>query len=297
MKSKLICIMALLFILTSCSTGRNTMTVKAAYMTDQGEESIQLITRTIKRTEGEELYRAIIEELIKSPEDERYTSVFPASTTVEDVKYYEAYGNYSGVIVAVLGGGYKYLEGIDKTIADYCIVMSMCELDGVSGVVVYSEEIPSVLASNVLDPEDIIMNASALRTAQYNLNLWYPSNTRLGALDQMEKTVVATVDTDEAEVIFRALLDISTSSENIKFIDSATSVISSNIEKNICYLNLTDDFLRYFHYSPMGENLTIRAVANSICEMEEIEAVQFLINGNVYIGEDGILSKPIEARY
>ena len=47
----------------------------------------------------------------------------------------------------------------------------------------------------------------------------------------------------------------------------------------------------------MGENLTIRAVANSICEMEEIEAVQFLINGNVFVGEDGILSKPIEARY
>ncbi len=300
MKNKIAVCAALLMlcILSSCAESRNTMTIKTAYMTSSGEESIQLIDRTIKKAEGNELYSAVISELIESPENERYISVFPSSTTIEDVNYYETYGNYSGVVVVTLGGGYMDLEGIDKTIADYCIVLSMCELDGVSGVVIFREQAPPTAVARVMQPEDIIMNAQSLRTTQYTLTLWYPSKKVAGELEQTEKTVVARVDSDISEVVIRALIGISTESDGIKFISSATNVLSSNIEKGVCYLNLSEDFTDFFCYAPNGENLTIRAIVNSLCELEDIDAVQFVIDGGLILyDENELLSKPVEAKY
>ena len=294
----MLCIAAITLLLSSCDGKQDQMMIKAAYMASSGEESIQLIDRSIDHAEGEALYRAVIETIIKSPNDERYTSVFPTNTTVEKVNFYDTYGNYSGVVVATMGGGYQDLEGIDKTIADYCIVMSICELEGVSGVVICCEQLPSIIAAKVMQPEDIIMNAKSLRTTQYTVSLWYPSAEKKGELEQTEKTVVATVDTEAAEIVFRALMSISTESDGVRFINSATNVLSVNIEKGICYLNLSEEFMKFFCYSPDGENLTVRAIVNSLCELEEVDAVQFVIDGRfVSYEENKLMSDPIEAKY
>lgn len=286
-------LLALFLLFTACTSQENTMRIKVAYMSDSLSRSIEFKQYNILECEGEELVRTVLKYVLTQPQDENMESVFPRNTTIESVTFHDEYVGNNNIAAVELGGSYDTLTGIDKTIGDYCIVLSLCALENVDGVVITSDSLPGGLTSGILRPSDVILTSSSLRITQHTLKLHHPSPENPSKLMVTETTAVATVDTPLTEVVIRELIKLSEQGE-VEFINRDTQIISSYIDKDICYLNLSGDFTQLFLRTEDGKNLTVESVVNSLCELEEIDAVSFLIDGRYITDEAGVPRDPIK---
>ncbi len=62
-------------------------------------------------------------------------------------------------------------------------------------------------------------------------------------------------------------------------ITEETSLISYNISAKICYLNFTSEFVENPTWLSQNKNLIVWSIVNTLTELEQIEKVQILVNG------------------
>ncbi len=72
---------------------------------------------------------ALMERLFTGPQDASLTNPFPAGTDILWAGWLP-----DGVLVLNLSEEYSGLTGVNLTLADYCIVRTLCQLEGVSQV-------------------------------------------------------------------------------------------------------------------------------------------------------------------
>ena len=92
--------------------------------------------------------------LLEGPESVELTSPFPAGTTLR--------GSYveEGVAYVDLSEAYGGLSGAELTLADACIVLTLCQSDEVEQVYITVEGEPRPYRDQVLSPEDFLLNNS-----------------------------------------------------------------------------------------------------------------------------------------
>jgi hypothetical protein len=113
---------------------------------------------------------------------------------------------------------------------------------------------------------------------KYSLKLYFgsPNNNRLVSEEriiisdelQEEKLIIEEIIKGPRNKILKASIPVETKLLSIKTID------------NICYVNLSKSFLDSYRWDLMNEAITIWSVVNSLTEIEQIQAVQFLIEGD-----------------
>ena len=83
--------------------------------------------------------QALMGALLRGPEEEMLSSPFPAGVSLRAITY-----GTDGVLQVDLSEQYGGLTGIDLTLADCCIALTLCQLPGVEAVriTVEGEEIP-----------------------------------------------------------------------------------------------------------------------------------------------------------
>lgn len=72
---------------------------------------------------------ALMERLLSGPQDVSLTNPFPSGTSILWAGWLP-----DGVLVLNLSEEYSGLTGVNLTLADYCIVHTLCQLEGVSKV-------------------------------------------------------------------------------------------------------------------------------------------------------------------
>lgn len=67
---------------------------------------------------------------------------------------------------------------------------------------------------------------------------------------------------------------------NYRTIPDKTKILSVNTDSNkLCTVNLSEDFVKEHWGGSTGEIFTIYSIVNSLCELENVEKVNFLIDG------------------
>lgn len=93
----------------------------------------------------------LLQELFRAPEREDLYSPYPTGTRVISVVQRE------GRVILRLSDAYAELSGLGETIADYCIVLTLCQLEEVDSVSIY---VQNGGEKNQLRPEDVIIKNS-----------------------------------------------------------------------------------------------------------------------------------------
>ena len=78
----------------------------------------------------QELAQTLLEALLLPPEDPRLTSPFPSGTQLQEVTVSGRRANVS------LTAHYARLSGVDLSLADYCITLTLTQLDGINAVTI-----------------------------------------------------------------------------------------------------------------------------------------------------------------
>ena len=150
-------LLALLLLCTAC-------TPTPADEPNQGAYTLYFVSAENRQdgaaltTEGRDLppdgseVRGLLELLFSGPESAALRSPFPAGTSLRGVSVEE------GTAYVDLSEAYGGLSGVDLTLADGCVVLTLCQLEGVEAVYLTVEGRPRPFRDQVLTPADFLLD-------------------------------------------------------------------------------------------------------------------------------------------
>ena len=215
----------------------------------------------------------IMELLLGGCKASGFTSPIPIGTTVRSCTV------TGGTVSVDLSGEYDQLVGIDRTIADYCITLSLLQLTGIYAVRITvmgaSQDADHVYTSAqvlLTSPEDIV------RTVE--VTLYFPDEADNLVAEERRLTVYEGETPAEAVVKALAERPMDSYSGLKPLLPKNFTALGANVDGNTCYLNLSANCAELMPESTVQQRMVLRGIVNSLCSLEEVEQVQILLNGD-----------------
>ena len=101
--------------------------------------------------DGTEEVRGLLELLLAGPEDTALCSPFPVGTALRGWEVRD------GTAYVDLSEAYGGLTGVDLTLADGCVVLTLCQLEGVEAVYLTVQGRPRPFRDQIFTPADFLM--------------------------------------------------------------------------------------------------------------------------------------------
>ena len=209
---------------------------------------------------------AVMEALLASTNG--HISPLPAGTLLRSV-------TLSGSTAYVdLSGAYWQLSGINRTIADYCITLSLTQLTGVYAVRITAEgrEVPYrdkqvFLAGDVLlsSMDDVVRTLTA--------TLYFPDEE--GLLLPEERLLTQYEGDSTAQVVLDALLGGPESDGLLPLLPEDFVGMTARMESGVCHLNIPADSMALLSNAAA----TVQAIEQSLLSADGIRAVQLYVDG------------------
>lgn len=220
----------------------------------------------------QELAQKLLDALLLPPEDPLLLSPFPSGTQVQEL-------SISGKRACVdFSASYRRLSGIDLSLADYCVALTLTQLDGVNAVTITANghEIP-YRRTQLLTAADTLLGSREDTLRPITVQLYF-LDTKTGELRAQQQTLALYEGQQRVNALLDALLAGPESDDTLKALLGADfTVLSARIEENTCYLNLPGDV-------PLPEDeqeqqLAITSLVRSLCSLSGVEQVQLLVDG------------------
>lgn len=254
------------------------------YLAGNGNSEEMLLDSEFREVPGNTPTAAdVVPLLLVGPESPELVSPFPAGTRVRSCR------EEGDLAVVDLSEAYGGLSGMDLTLADGCIVLSLCELDHIRRVYLTVEGRPRPFRDQVFTAHDFLLDRGSGGEGQQTVRLWF---LRGENLDTEERTLSLRMG-DRAEIAaLQALLSGPESGELEPICPQGTQLLSLTREGEAYTVNLSDSWLE-------GEEdpRRIQALAGTLLELDPEKTVTFQIEGQSLETFGGMdLSRPISAR-
>ncbi len=222
--------------------------------------------------------------LASYPSDDTLMSSFP-----DGVKILSARKTGSEVTVS-MSSGYSSLAGIDKTLVDYCITLTMCSLPGVDCVTIC---VGNEIICSRLRSDDVLLHNTVQSPTEADIRLYFPKKAG-GDLSFEYRSISLDEDNSAERVIMGELLLGSKHDRLDSALPEGTVLLSIYTQDGICSVSLSESFYTACEGSPKLAQLWIYSVVNSLTSLSSINSVQILIDGKVVSSAgDCDISKPL----
>jgi germination protein M len=124
-------LLAVLLLAAGC--GAHTLEGKdyAVYFLDQSNEAAQALKAESRTLDQEaDQVEGLLQAILSGPESESLSNVIPASVSLR------GWALTNGLLTVDLSGSYGLLSGIDLTLADYSMVLTLTQLEEVEAVMI-----------------------------------------------------------------------------------------------------------------------------------------------------------------
>ncbi len=123
---------------------------------------------------GQRALDGLIRTLLAGPEGEGLASPFPRGTSLR------GWRQENGVVTLDLSEAYGGLSGVELTLADACIVLTLCRLEDVEAVYLTVDGRPRPFRDQVLTPADFLLEEGEPGEREVEAALWFPAGEELG---------------------------------------------------------------------------------------------------------------------
>jgi len=294
-----ICLCFLLLAMQLCGcASENLRAVRVAYacQTELSESSpdsaIGYVTHRIVDVPGERMYLLTLQLALYDPDTEGLVSPFPEGVLLRSVEVDD-----EGIAHVVYSDAYAALDGMSKTLADFCTLFTLCQFDEIIGVKISSESAD--------DPGEVLLYADYaltelenLRLMNYDVTLYFldPLTNDLVAVE--ETLTLAESESLERKIVESLILGHRHDTGFRRHISQYTECLSIEVRSRTCYVDLNEHFYDLNMLNDDGISLTVYSIVNSLCQLDEVDNVQFLINGEpVADVMTQNFDKPLEPNY
>lgn len=223
--------------------------------------------------EGEEPAEALVRYLLQGPEGEGFTRVIPQGTALRGVRLED------GVATVDFSARYGTLSGIELTLADYSVTMTLSQLPEVESVVTLVEGDPITYRDHErLKGEDVRLFIYRETPVKRQIILYFPGQDGKG-LEQEERTILLRENETLTTAVLHALCQ-GPETEGALGVLTEAELISAKVRDGVCYLNLTDSFGDMAPESPAENRLVIKALVETLCRLDNITEVRLLSEGD-----------------
>lgn len=222
---------------------------------------------------GADPAEALLAVLFSGPRSEELTSPFPEGVRVRDLALSE-----DRVLTVDLSERYGGLSGVALTVADYCIALTLCQLDSVDAVTVTVEgETNPFRDRQLLRPGDVLLSGAEGEPVALSADLYYPGPD--GLLRAERRDVLITENNTRAAAVLAALLSGPEDPALSLPLPEGAELLAATIEGDICYADFSAAFLTNEPSDLVEGRLLLYAVVNTLCALDGVEAVHLLVEG------------------
>ena len=220
----------------------------------------------------QELAQKLLEALLQGTADAQYLSPFPSGTQLQELSISgkRAYVDFSA--------NYGRLSGIDLSLADYCVALTLTQLDGVNAVTITANghDIP-YRKTQMLTAADPLLGSREDTLRPITVQLYF-LDKQTGELRAQQQTLALYEGQPRVNALLDAFFAGPENDDTLAPLLSADfSVLSARIEENTCYLNLPGDVL--LPEDAQAQRLAMTSLVRSLCSLSGVEQVQILVDG------------------
>lgn len=276
--------LSMLLLISGCGAKQSEQArYQVCFLSESGNlegAAVQGESRTLPPGRG--AVEGLMQLLLTGPETDGLRSPFPEDTglrwwRVED-----------GVAIIDLTEPYGGLTGVDLSLADSCIVLTLCQLDSVDAVYLTVEGKPRPFRDRVIGPGDLLLDNGVGRPEEVELQLCFPCQ---GGLDWESRSMKLSVGDQPAVAAVRALLEGPSSAGLYFAAPEGTQLLSLRQEKKIFDIDLSWMWLQ-------GEEdpLRVLALASTLDRIEPGARLRLWVEGEPLESWGGLdLTHPIGA--
>ena len=185
-----------------------------------------------------------------------------------------------GTVSVDLSSEYDHLTGIDRTIADYCITLSLLQLTGIYAVRITVMDVPPANHEEVYTSAQVLLTSPEDIVRTVEVTLYFPDE--LGNLTAEERRLTVYEGETPSEAVVKALterpMDIYAGLERL--LPKGFTALAASVEDGTCYLNLPGSVVSLLPEDSQKQRIMLEGLVNSLCSLEGVEQVQILLNGD-----------------
>ncbi len=239
------------------------------------------------------MFNTVVDEFASGPKNSNQGLILPPEFKIIDKRHKD------NTAYIDLAEGYDSLAPNLKVLCTGALVYTLTDMSFIDNVCVSVEGTPITDSGGeaYMFSRNNVKNNPSIdpdKTDRQTVKLYFADNTGAKLVAEERSIEVKQSLTLENQIVEQLIEGPERNSLN-PTIPSSTSIKDIKTEEGICYVNLTQAFLR--NNSPVNsEKITIYSIVNSLTELDNVNKVQFLIEGekiNEYKG-DIDFSKPFE---
>ena len=188
------------------------------------------------------------------------------------------------VAVVDFSAAFAKKDDLKQTLAPAAVAKTLCSLDFVSGVQILVEGKEALGADGkpfgIIRESDLVINKGSEPSLkpETTLLLYFSDENSEYLVPERRYVDISGGDPIEKRIV-EELIKGPAEMGHVKTIPSEVKLLSIETKDNVCFVNLSKDFIDKHSGGTTGEKLTVFSIVNSLTELGTIDRVQFLIEG------------------
>ncbi len=244
-----------------------------------GGDAVNGIPISWKQVRGDDRGRQqqaqyIMELLLGGCTDKDFICPVPEGTTVNSCTV------TGGTVSVDLSREYEQMVGVERTIADYCITLSLMQLDGIYAVrLTVNGLLPEGRTNGVYTSAEVLLTSPEDIVRTVKVTLYFPTGG--GTLAGEDRRLTVYEGETVAQAVVKALterpMDSYGGSEQL--LPEGFAVLDAKVEDGTCYLNLADGVTALLPEDSADQERMIQGLVDSLCSLEDVSQVQLMVDG------------------
>ena len=235
------------------------------YFFNSDSSTIISCEKEIEYDDRNDLFRKIIEALIKGPDQKKYSPIMDKTVKINNIRLSDK------TLLVDFSDAYQK----DNILTTYAVIKTLSQFPDIEKVKVTVDG-KSVLSEGALSGEEI--NLESDDDCLAGMYLYFADKKKTKLVREYRKISIS--DTQPVEqYIVTELIKGPKNENNSGLLSADTGVISVETTEGTCYVNFKQDFISKNVANSNVEELIIYSLVNSLTERGHIKNVQFLIEG------------------
>ena len=245
----------------------------ASLDTHRGGDAIDSVTIAWDELpQGDQVARAesVLALLMGACQEKGFQSPIPAGTTLRSVTI------IGGTACVDFSGSYGQLSGMALTIADYCVALSLTQLDGIYAVrITVNEQELAYRDNDLFLAGDVLLTSMDDVVRTLTARLYFPNSD--GDLEAEERLLTQYEGQSAADVVLSALGDGPSGDDLQPLAEKGLSGMTVRMDNGVCQLNVASASMEELEDDTARQLLL--CVTQSLQSLEGISSVQLYIDG------------------
>ncbi len=202
----------------------------------------------------------------------------------EGAAYYSIFVRDEGLLEINFKQGYLQSSDLQRGLCEAAMMHTFADFSGINRMYLYEEGIPlSSLNRNSVfgrtKEEAYLSFADSVSQEITEMETLFLFESRKGKLVEVKKAISRPVYEGRGKALLLALQREAEQEGKTGLLDAGIGINAVRIRAQVCYVDFDQEFVKAYSEMGANKNYLIYSIVNSLTSMDNVEYVQFLING------------------